>query len=586
MDTLFFSFANQQSQPLPNLQEEDDAINRLLSPRAKQQHFLLHRDSFVTLDKLPSYLTLYRDELVLFGFSGHAGRDALLLADGTAHAHGLAQMLGQCAKLKLVFLNGCSTGGQVAQLLAAGVPVVIATSAPVSDGSAAFFSTRFFEALQQQLTIQEAFDMAKGAVDSKYSSIAWQPTRTLDTAEESTAEQGVWGLFHGPKHAHVLGWKLPVQPFVPTVFANFTPNKHLIDTLFAALAPYNDEARALQQKAQRGEATTLAKKRIAVLNALPAPLAEPLRKLLVPVEDENEGYDKISAARLRQISTAYNTSMELLAFTLLAQLWEAFDETNGQLRMASAQREALRAFFRLTQSEREIFDFLELVRLCMTIFDQNQIQYFVEELDALRALVNTDPIFEESLRFLNGLRLQVRRSDPDSAELAYLSKRGEECLTYLYSKLGFLARYKLATIQGIDVEKYRHQRTPTYKHNTVLLHDLLGGLERTSMTIDKSLDNRSILLINLDNLKYLSLSPFVIDEHAFQDRAEICKLYFFSHYLKNAGIWCYKYIYKPEDPYWEVEEGPEEEPQLLVKLVKGQFDAFADNVLQQALDAL
>ena len=579
MDILFLSFANQQAQPLPKLQEEDDAINRLLSPRAKQQHFLLHRDSFVTLDKLPSYLTLYRDDLVLFGFSGHAGRDALLLADGSAAGSGLAQMLGQCPKLKLVLLNGCSTGGQVAQLLEAGVPVVIATTAPVSDASAAFFSTHFFEALQQQFTIREAFDMAKGAVDTKYTGIAWQANRTVDLGGESTAAQGVWGLFHGPRHEHVLDWKLPVQPFVPTVFANFLPNKHLIETLFVALAAYNDEVRALHQKAQRGEAVTVAKKRIAVLNALPAPLAEPLRKLMVPVEEENEGYDKISAARLRQIATAYNTSMELLAFTMIAQLWEAFDETGGHLNMTREQREALRAFFRLGKSEREIFDFLALVRLSMTIFEGNKIQYFVQELDALRALVESDQVFGESLHFLNGLRLQVRRNEPDSAEFAYLSKRGEECLTYLYSKLGFLARYKLAAIQGIDVQKYRHQRIPTYNHNTVVLHDLLGGLERSSMTFRDAMDNRSILLINMDNLDYLNLSPFVVDENAFQDRADICKIYFFSHYLKNAGIWCYKYVYKPDDPYWEITEDN-------YPLVKAQFDALADHILQQPLDAL
>ena len=114
MDTLFLSFANQQHEILPTLQEEDDALYRLLAPRAQAQHFLLHRDSYVTLDKLPSYLTLYRDTLSIFLFSGHAGRDRLLLGGGgIANSDGVAQMLGQCPQLKLVMLNGCSTEGQV-----------------------------------------------------------------------------------------------------------------------------------------------------------------------------------------------------------------------------------------------------------------------------------------------------------------------------------------------------------------------------------------------------------------------------------------------------------------------------------------
>lgn len=581
MDTLFLTFANQQENPLPNLQEEEQAISRLLSPREQQQHFLLHRDSFVSLDQLPFYLTLYRDELVLFGFSGHAGRDRLLLTDGQAHTEGLAQMLGQCKRLKLVLLNGCSTEGQVAMLLAAGAPVVIATSAPVSDDKAAYFSTRFFEAMLQQLPIREAFEMAKGAVDMKYTGVHWLTGRDInfdDTGSSTTAEReaGVWGLFHQAKSEHILDWKLPVQPFVPTILAQFIPNQHLIDTLTTALAPYNDEVGLLYKKMQRKEVVTLAKKRIAVLNALPAPLAEPLRKLMVPVEDENEGYDKVSEARLRQIVAAFNTAMELLTFTLLAQLWETYDDLGGKLDMTSPQRNGLRGFFRLSKKDREIFDFLALVRLAMVIFDQNKIPYFVEELDELHTLVQKDPLFEESLNFLNGLRLQVRNDQLELAELAYLSKRGEECLTYLYGKLGFLARYKLAAIQGIDVQKFRHQRTPKFDHTTVMLHDLLGGFERSSMTIETALDNRAILLINVETWNYLNLSPFVLDENAYQDRTDICKIYFFSHYLPAAETWCYKYVYKPDDPLWEIK--PDDFP-----LVKEQFEAFSNYILQQTL---
>ncbi len=578
MDTIFLSYANLPERPLPALRDEDDAIVRLLAPRAAQQHFLLYRDSFVTLDKLPSYLTLYRNNLVLFAYSGHAGRDRLLFTDGTAHTGGLSQMLGQCPKLKVVLLNGCSTEGQVAQLLAAGVPVVIATSAPVDDEKAAFFSVRFFEGLQQQLTVGEAFDMAKGAVDTKYAGVVWDNRRDIGAEEtpvgsNQAAEEGIWGLFYTPKTEHVTAWKLPLQTYQPVATAAFTPNQHLIDTLFTALAPYNDEVQLLHKKVQRGETVALAKKRIAVLNALPAPLAEPLRKLMVPVEEENEGYDKISAARLRQIVHAYTTSMELLAFTLLAQVWEAFDTTGGQLAMTSAQRTSLRQFFQIGREARATYDFLSLVRTNMAIVELNRIPYFVEELDDVRRLVNSDTKFEESLRFLNGLRLQVRDYVQNAADIVYLSQYGEECLTYLYSKLGFLARYKLAAIQGIDVQKFRHQRTPRFDHKTVMLHDLLGGFERSSLTIEKSLDNRAILLIDQETWNYLNLSPFVLDENAYQDRAEICKIYFFSHFLPQARTWFYKYVYKPDDPFWEIK--PEGHP-----FVEEQFEAFSTALLQ------
>ncbi len=575
MDTLLLTFANQSADLLPTLQEEDDTLNRVLSPRAKARHFLLHRDSFVTLEKLPAYITLYRDELVLFVFSGHAGRDRLVLGDGAAQAGGLAQMLGQCPKLKLVFLNGCSTQGQVAQLLAAGVPVVIATSAPVSDRKATFFSIRFFEALQQQFTLREAFNMAKAALETAFAGI--QVTEHRDIGfEVEMEEEPAWGLFFTEKNEHILDWKLPVQAIAETeTFANFTPNQYLIDTLFKALAEDSEDIRKLNQQIQRGVQISIPKKRMAVLNALPAPLAEPLRKLMVPVEKENEGFDKVSEARLRQISQAYITSMELLTFTMLAELWEAHDNL-GRLDIQENQTEMLRAFFRLSRTDREIFDFFPLVGTLKAIFNQNKINYFVRELEDIWRLTQEDQTFQESLHFLNGLRLQVRHDQLDKSALGYLCKRGEESLACLYDHLGFMARYKLATIQGIDVEKYRHRRNPSYNHATVMLHDLLGGFDVSAVLLNKSLDNHSVLLINEETWEYLSLSPFLIDENAFQGHAEICKLYLFSHYVRAADIYCFKYVNKPDDPYLEISAENH-------AIVKEQFEAFAEIILHQPM---
>lgn len=576
MDTLLLTFANQSADLLPTLQEEDDTLNRVLSPRAKERHFLLHRDSFVTLEKLPGYITLYRDDLALFLFSGHAGRDQLLLGDGAAQAGGLAQMLGQCPKLKLVFLNGCSTQGQVAQLLAAGIPVVIATSAPVSDRKATFFSIRFFEALQQQFTLQEAFNMAKAALETAFTGISVEQHRSARYITTTPAEPA-WGLFFLEKSEHILDWKLPVQAIAEAeTIANFTPNQYLIDTLFKALAENNDDIRKLNQQIQRGVQVTVPKKRMAVLNALPAPLAEPLRKLMVPVEKENEGFDKISEARLRQISQAYVTSMELLTFTMLSELWEAHGNL-GKLDIQADQTEALRRFFHLSRADREIFDFFPLVGTLRAIFSQNKINYFVGELEEIWRLTQEDQTFQESLHFLNGLRLQVRQNQLDKSALSYLCKHGEECLACLYDHLGFMARYKLATIQGIDVEKYRHRRDPSYNHATVMLHDLLGGFDVSAVLLNKSLDNHSILLINEDTWEYLSLSPFLIDENAFRGHAEICKLYLFSHYVKAAEIYCFKYVNKPDDPYLEVSAGN-------YPVVREQFEAFAEIILHQPMN--
>lgn len=575
MITILLTFANQQAHLLPTLQEEDDALNRLLNPRVKEQHFLLQRDSFITLDKLPFFLTSHRDSLALFLFSGHANKDSLFFKDGEASSEGIAHMLGQCPNLKLVFLNGCSTDGQVEQLLAAGVPVVLATSAPVNDKKATFFSIRFFEALQQQFTLKEAFEMAKGATQSAYKNLEIGHHRGNVSF---VPEAQTWGLFYSDKTEYLLDWKLPIQNPNQAVAADFTPNLHLINTLFESLGEYNEEIKYLNRPNQGLSKITLATKRMAVLNALPALMSEPLRKLMVPVEKENEGYDKVSMARLRQIYQAYNTSTELLAYTMLAQLWEAFYDL-GALKMKDEQRAALRHFFGLSKEDHALFNLIDLVRTVKGIFDQNNIDYFVQELHTISQLTLEDEVFAESLHCLNGLRLQLRPDALNPAELNYLCRKAEDSLTYLYSRLGFLTRYRLATIQGIDVEKYRHQRTPSYNHATVILHDLLGGFDLSAVSLDKSLDNRSVLLINDQTWEYLNLSPFVIDENAFHKDADVCKLFYFSHYLKAPDKLFYKYVYKPDDPMLEV-------PGDKFGIVKEQVESFAELLLQKPLASL
>ncbi len=578
MDLLFLAFANQPTDLLPTLQEEDDVLGRLLAPRARDRHFLLHRESFITLEKLPAYLTMYRDDLALFLYSGHADRDVLLFGDGAAQAGGIAQMLGLCPNLRLVFLNGCSTRGQVARLLEAGVPVVLATSAPVNDRKATFFSIRFFEALQQQFTLREAFDMAKGALETAFADASVQQFRSAGF-DTGGAETPTWGLYFSEKTEHILDWKLPVQAAAEVAAAaSFTPNQHLIDALFASLSPFNDEVRKLEQQTRRGVQIPVPKKRMALLNALPAPLAEPLRKLMVPVDKENEGFDKVSEARLRQIAQAFSISMELLCYTMMAELWDACYESPAPT-IGPDQREALRAFFRLSRPDRETYNMLPLIRTLRSIFEQNNIRFFVEELREIWRLTDEDAEFLESIQFLNSLRLQMRRNEVDKSDLDYLNKRGETCLACLYGHLGFMARYKLATIQSIDVEKYRHRREPRYNHATVMLHDLLGGFDVSEIHLDVSLDNRSILLLNEETWEYLNLTPFVVDENAFRERTDVCKLFFFSHYLKAADTYCFKYVNKPDDPYLEISE-------TRYPLVREQFEAFADLILQKPMPSL
>ena len=90
MDVLFLAFSNSQEHRLQNLEKEEEEVYRHLAPRALQQQFMLHRESYATIPKIHEYLVLYRKNLSIFLYSGHAGKDKLLLNDTPALSDGIA----------------------------------------------------------------------------------------------------------------------------------------------------------------------------------------------------------------------------------------------------------------------------------------------------------------------------------------------------------------------------------------------------------------------------------------------------------------------------------------------------------------
>lgn len=569
LNVLFLTFANASDQPLPTLQEEDEALYAALSPRALQLHYLLHRDSHATRPGIARALLLYRDYVTIFHYSGHAGRDALLTTDGAAQSDGLAQLLAQCRQLKLVVLNGCSTEGQVEKLLALGVPAVIATSAPVDDRKATIFGTRFYEGLARQLTVQEAFEFAKGEVLLHDRTVPFSETRSLGLRGRQP-EAPCWGLFCADDKDWVLAEKLPAQTIVPKP-QNYTPNVRLEAALWMAL---QQESRLVQAfvagKAELGEDITDSEIRMQILNNLPAPVAEHLRKLLVPVSEETGGYDKISSARLRQIARTYEFTLQLLAYTLLAQLWEALLAPDKVPVVSDQDRDHLCRLLHMHGARQEQYDYIDLIRRTRQLLDKNEVAYFVEELPRLRQLLDEDEGFRGAVFFLELLRVKVRENTVHPFEVTELCIRAEESLATFFSPLGFLARYVLTSVQNIDVAKFRHEKQPTFIHQIVQLRNLLGKLDRTTLRLATYTDNRSILLRRLGphTADFLNLSPFIIDENAFEDDTDVAKIFFFSHYDPGGDAYVYRFINKPEDKLTVADS------EKRIGILKIQLDAF------------
>ncbi|MEO6039542.1 MAG: CHAT domain-containing protein [Saprospiraceae bacterium] len=589
LNVLFLTFANHPTNPLPTLQAEDDALYRALSPRALQLHYLLHRDSHATIASIARDLQLYRDYVTVFHYSGHAGRDALLTIGGAAQSEGVAQLLAQCRQLKFVVLNGCSTEGQVQRLLELGVPAVVATSAPVDDNKAAVFAQRLYEGLAQQSSLREAFDFAKAEVLANDRTVTFGETRGL-ALRDAGSDAPCWGLFYKEEKAWVLDEKLPALTLIPKP-QNYEPNVRLENALWEALQKNSLVVQALVQiKELQGETMGRGEMRIHIVNNLPAPVAEHLRKLLVPVTDENqgEGYDKIGPLRLKQIARTYEFTLRLVTYTLLAQLWEALLDPDKKAKASPEERAELQRFMRMTATMQDPYNYLDLIRHVRELLDKNQVAYFVEELPQLRQLMEENESFRSAIFFLELLRAKVRENTIHPYEWTELCIRAEECLADFFRELGFLARYVLTSVQNIDVAKYRHEKQPMFVHQIVQLSNLLGKFDRSMLRLATYTDNRSVLLRRIGKKGeagdarsegFLNLSPFVIDENAFEDNTDVAKIFFYNNYDPGQDAYVYRFVNKPDDRLVV------EESEKRIGILKIQLDAFLRLLAPEATTA-
>ena len=164
LPVLYFSFANQADRHLSNLNEELKGIKTILRNKDAREKINLVREGNSQLQDILGDLPHYRDALVLFHYAGHASGTKLEFEGQDAHAQGLADFFRDYPKLKLVFLNGCSTRAQVEGLFAAGVKAVIATSVEISDQRAKDFALEFYRVFELGYDLQSAYNHAVQSV--------------------------------------------------------------------------------------------------------------------------------------------------------------------------------------------------------------------------------------------------------------------------------------------------------------------------------------------------------------------------------------------------------------------------------------
>ncbi len=539
---ILLAFANDKDNYLPKIVREGKSISRTLRSHNDKGCIQVHKEENTSLGDIFELFNCYRGRVAIFHYGGHAGGTHLQLETDAgeaqpAHALGLTQLLGQEENLHLVFLNGCATLRQVGRLLEAGVGAVIATSAPIEDDAATELADQFYFALAGGASIEKSFDIAKAFISAKYGlsrAINRFPyrRRNLETTEQ-TGEKFPWGLYFDETRPNVLGWKLPTingdwmgigMAKGPTG-AGVTVNAGLVDTLLKEMTAYGVEIPG-KQDWRRMRAT--------VIDGFPAPVGEQLRLLFHS--------NRIDGQRLKQLVTTYQTTMELLCFTLLSQLWDArMEREQGELVIHEDYLTVFNSFFALGPDSYATFDYVKLTAALLEIFQANGIDYFIAELSKLETALGTETEFYQACVFMEALKSELEAGGVKARKMEVFCVEGEVRLGVILNQLAFFVNYQMTTIKGIEVIKGRHKKA-RFCHNKVTLDRTTEGLADEWAEYDRFTDNNSVIFLEDGGgaPEYLSLSPFIIDENALTGH-ECSKLFFYSHRDVKAGTWCYVY---------------------------------------------
>jgi hypothetical protein len=309
------------------------------------------------------------------------------------------------------------------------------------------------------------------------------------------------------------------------------------------------------------------------LPGAPNPLAEPGRE------------------RLGQIAQTYQICMDFLVYILLAQLWDESLRHEGQAGRAFSGFPELELYLGLSVEERRSFDYFSVLRRLGEALENP----FVTEYADLRKSFFEEETVKENCIFLDNLGRLL--DDAAEAQLPEICARAEGSLADIFSRLGFLGRYTLATVRNIDVQKYRHKAEAQFEHMVVKWHGAQGHYAKEYRLQPTFMDNRSVVLLragkDAKDANFLNLSPFILDENTFEAAPDtsIGKLYFFAH-RKSQGAGAaelfYKFVNNPEEEVIRLDDAEffdKKKKTSKFALAIEQFSAFYETVCRTQNDA-
>ncbi len=376
-----------------------------------------------------------------------------------------------------------------------------------------------------------------------------------------------------PENELYLDWRIGEKEAEDEVFE---PNKLLLEATWSAIKPYINIT---------NEKTLSGNDRLdKIITEIPHPISDFLRKLIAgksPGDQEDVFYNELGPDRLKYLLYTYSNCIDILAVTMLAQLWD--EKSKGRIQdINPALYKELDGLFSCNFKERKTYSLLPLIIQLRVFFDENKIPYFIEEFTHLSKLFNEHGEFYEASIYLENIRgeiLNVEKIDKQQANT--LCKEVEKKLAVILKELGFLAKYRMASMKGVDYIKYKHNLEPKFQHNFVELLFRPSGMNLESTTKDESVDNASVIFIHAKEegeFSYLNLSPFIIDINSFDEKAQLADLCMFLSHEPSLKAHAYRYIYKPKAFPLRIDKKKD-----YAAIIHEQLNAFYELIFQKSI---
>ena len=194
MKTILIITANDPNDRLAALAKEGNAIQYALNQVPRKNYNVVPL-SEATTEEIIKELDVPNREIEILHYAGHADNALLRLNDVDADAQALARKLTPMNTVKLVFINGCSSGGQVRFFHQANIPFVIATAKPINDAEAAWVAREFYKYFCLGRSVRAAFaEVMSNAAFSKQN-IAFVNVRGIGCPEDLNDAAFAWGIY-------------------------------------------------------------------------------------------------------------------------------------------------------------------------------------------------------------------------------------------------------------------------------------------------------------------------------------------------------------------------------------------------------